>query len=138
MSWDVMVMKFPEGFDGDFENLSEDWEPEDICTHDYLKNEIKKLFPAIDNDDTTWMTLDEETFSMEFNVGDDDPINCITLHVRGTGQEALKSIKMFCEKLNCQALDTTESEIIDFNEETNKGFSEWQEYRDKVINKKNE
>lgn len=81
------------------------------------------------------MTLNEETFSIEFNVGDNDPIKYFTLHVRG-GQESLKSIKIFCEKFGCKALDTTENKIIDFNEESSNGLYKWKEYRDKIIHMK--
>ena len=136
MSWDVIIMKVPESFTGDFDELPEDWMPGNICTHKYLKNEIIKLFPKINNDDSSWMMLDEETYSIEFNVGEDDPINTITLHVRGD-DKALESIKIFSEKLYCKALDTTEGEIIDFSDEPNKGFSKWREYRNKVLNKEN-
>ena len=135
MSWDVVVMKFPAGFDGDWESLPDDFEAEAICTHEYLKNEIKKVLPEINNDDTAWMVLNGGSYSIEFNAGDDDPVRCITLYVRG-GDEALKAIKLFCEKLACQAFDTSGGGIIDFNEEANKGFSEWRQYRDKVTNKK--
>jgi hypothetical protein len=127
MSWDVIVMKFPKDFDGNLENLPQDFEPENICTREYFETEIKKIFPKIN-----YETLNEDTFSIEFNIGEDDPIQTISLQIRGDNK-ALKSIKMICEKFNCQALDTTKCEIIDFTKETNEGFSEWQEYRNKVI-----
>lgn len=137
MSWDVVVMKFPENFNNDWDNVPKDFKPETICTHEHLKNEIKKLLPNINHDDPSWMVLNGETYSIEFNVGADDPINCIMLHVRG-GDEALQAIKIFCEKFNCDALDTTEGKCIDFNEKSNKGFSAWRKYRDKVLNITNE
>jgi hypothetical protein len=37
MSWDVIIMKIPESFTGDFDELPEDWMPENICTHKYKK-----------------------------------------------------------------------------------------------------
>jgi hypothetical protein len=78
--------------------------------------------------------LDEDTFSIEFNIGEDDPIRNISLHVRG-GDEALKAIKRLCERFDCLAFDTTKCAIVDFAEETNGGFSEWREYRDQVLHK---
>ena len=84
MSWDVLIMRFPEGFDGDFDETPDDWEPEILFTQDYFEEKIKKI----------------------------------------------------CEKFKCQALDTTESKLIDFNEETNTGFTQWREYRNKVLKNK--
>ena len=133
MSWDVTLMKLPDNFDGNWENLPEDFEPKIMCTQEYLQKEIKKLFPNINNDDPTWMILDEETFSIEFNVGNNDPINSIMLHVRGE-QEALKAIKIFSEKFNCSAIEIDGGRIIDFTAEINEGFSEWQKYRDQIVN----
>jgi hypothetical protein len=36
MSWDVYIMRFPEGFNGDFNKIPEDWEPEELFTLDYF------------------------------------------------------------------------------------------------------
>ena len=134
MSWDVVIMRFPEGFDGDFEKMPDNWEPETLFTQDYFEEEIKKIFPNIIGD-KTWLTLNAETYSIEFNIGDDKSITNIMLHVRG-GNDALKAIEKICKKFNCQALDTTESKLIDFNKETNEGFSSWRKYRDSVIKNK--
>ena len=133
MSWDVVIMRFPEGFSGDFEEMSDNWEPENMFTQDYFEVEIKKLFPDISGD-KTWMTLNAKKYSIEFNIGDNDPINNIMLHVRG-GNEALQAIEMVCKKFNCKALDTTESKLIDFSEEKNKGFESWRNYKDNVLKK---
>ena len=131
MSWDVIIMRFPEGFDGDFDKMPDDWEPETLFTQGYFEEEIKKIFPNIIGD-KTWLTLNAETYSIEFNVGEDDLISNIMLHVRG-GNDALKAIEEICKKFNCQALDTTESKLIDFSEEINEGFESWKKYRDNVI-----
>jgi hypothetical protein len=131
MSWDVVIMRFPEGFDGDFEEIPDDWEPENLFTQNYFEEEIKKVFPNIIGD-KTWMTLNAETFSIEFNIGGDDPVNSITLHIRG-GDEAIQVIGTICKKFNCQALDTTECKLIDFDKETNEGFTQWRAYKDKVM-----
>ncbi|MDR0525812.1 MAG: hypothetical protein LBG90_08090 [Spirochaetaceae bacterium] len=104
--------------------------------YNFFINEIKKIFPYINSNDENWLILDEETFSIEFNVGEDDPINNIMLHVRGE-DEALKAIGLVCKKINLQAFDTTESKIIDFDKETNEGFTQWREYKNNVLNKYN-
>jgi hypothetical protein len=132
MSWDVWVAKFPDGFDGNFDNISDDWEPEELFTHDIFIKEIKRIFPNIDDDDENWLILDDGTFSIEFNIGKDDPITCIMLHVRG-GNEAIKAIGLLCKTFNLQALDTTEVNLIDFDKEANDGFTQWREYRDRVM-----
>ena len=82
------------------------------------------------------MTLNAETYSIEFNIGEDESIKDIMLHVRG-GNDALKAIEEICRKFNCQALDTTESKLIDFSKETNEGFESWRNYKDNVLKKNN-
>jgi len=124
-------MKLPDDFTGDFDEMPKDWMPENLCTHESLKSIIEEVFPTVNTDDTSWMTLNDKTYSIEFNVGDADPITTITLHVRGN-DEALQSIRNISEKLNCKAFDTTEGEIINFSEKPNKGFLKWRNYRDKV------
>ena len=44
MSWDVIITRFPEGFDGDFDKIADDWEPETLFTQDFFENEIKNYF----------------------------------------------------------------------------------------------
>ncbi|MDR1877775.1 MAG: hypothetical protein LBQ84_09150 [Flavobacteriaceae bacterium] len=135
MSWDVLIMRFPEDFKG-FNDLPDKWEPEELFTHNFFATEIKILFPKINDADKNWITLKEETFSIEFNTGDDDdPISHIMLHVRG-GDEALKVIELLCKKFNVQAFDTTEGEIINFENKPTKGFTQWRKYKDTVLKKK--
>jgi DNA-dependent RNA polymerase auxiliary subunit epsilon len=87
-----------------------------ICTHKHLKQEIKKLFPTIDCEHTTWMTLKDKYYVIEFITELADPINKIMARVRG-GKEALKPLKIFCEAFNCQAVDTSECSLIDFTKD---------------------
>jgi hypothetical protein len=54
------------------------------------------------------------------------------LQVRG-GDEALTAIKTLYERFGYQALDTTKYAIMDVAEETCEGFTQWREYRDKVV-----
>jgi hypothetical protein len=129
-----MVMRFPEGFDGNFDDIPDEWELEELFTHEFFVKEIKKIFPNINDADENWLVLIEETFSIEFNIGEDEPISNIMLHVRG-GDEAVKAIGSLCKEFNLQALDTTDSKIIDFNKKTNDGFTQWREYKNNVLKK---
>jgi hypothetical protein len=129
MSWDVIIMRFPEGFNDNFDNIQDEWEAEELFTQEFFSSEMKKLFPNINGE-----ALDEETFSIEFYIGEDDPITCITLHVRG-GDEAIKAIELICRRFDLQAFDTTKCKIIDFSKETNDGFTQWREYKNSVLKK---
>jgi hypothetical protein len=87
MSRDVIAMKFPKDFDGDLGNLPHDFEPENICTRAYFETEIKKIFLDINGE-----TLNGDTLSIEFDIGEDEPLQTISLRVKG-GDDALKAIK---------------------------------------------
>jgi hypothetical protein len=139
MSWDVFLMKLPEGFDDSLEDLPDDFEEEDICTYEYLIDEIKNLFPhnsAEFDDDSRCLVLIEKTYSIEFDFGKSDPINHISLSIRGDN-DALKPIELFCERFNCSAVDSDTGEIIKFSDNSNKGFSKWQEYENRVVDEYN-
>jgi hypothetical protein len=96
MVTDLLLLKIPE--------KSTLFERKSICTHRQLKQEIKKLFPNIDSEHTTWMTLKEKGYVIEFIIELTDPIDRIMVRIRG-GKEGLQAIKIFCENFNCETLD---------------------------------
>ena len=53
------------------------------------------------------------------------------LHIRGS-ERALDAIKKIVLYTGWKALDTSAGDFIDFNNNPDKGFSQWREYRNKV------
>ncbi len=75
-----------------------------------------------------------EGFSLEFNIGKDDPVETIMLHVRGGG-DAIAAMLKFCQPNNWSLFDCSTSEFIDPENPSQEGWEGFQEFRDKVVKK---
>jgi hypothetical protein len=129
VSWDVLIMKVPAGV-----KKMEDLPPEFdhvLCALTELPDRLRSVFPEIDLTDPTWGDLEGADYSIEFNIGKEDPCEAIMLHVRG-GQGAFEPIRKLCTLTGWAALD--DGEFIDFSaDDAAKGFNAWRDYRDRVI-----
>jgi len=76
--------------------------------------------------------LNGDGFSIEFNVGDDDPIDNMMLHVRGGG-DAIAAIMSFVTPMGWSALDCSTGEFLDPAAPSDEGWKGFRAYRDKVI-----
>ncbi|GAK57177.1 hypothetical protein U27_04142 [Candidatus Vecturithrix granuli] len=131
MSWDVLFQDVPQNIDS-VGKIPENFTPHALCSRKYFEDMVVALFPNIDNNDTSWMILQEESYSIEFNSGKDDPMESVMLHVRGD-EKALNAIKKICEYTGWKALDCSLGEFIDFDRNPDEGFSKWRNYRNEVI-----
>jgi hypothetical protein len=82
MSWDVFIMKTPD----EIKSVSEI--PKDYClpplgTLSDILDMLKELLPDIDFSDPHWGVLATETYSIEFNIGNEDPVESLMLLIRG-------------------------------------------------------
>ena len=118
MSYPVILLWFPDDFNGNLDELPDNWEPANIITQDYFANEVKKLFPnmkvidniSISSDDSFLIT--DETSTIEFHFNDKEPMAYLNLELRGNAIDAVEKI---CKKFGCHAIDD-DGELIDFNE----------------------
>jgi len=62
-----------------------------------------------------WGLYIKDELAIECNVGEDDPVMHIMLHVRGGG-DAIATIARFVVPLGWSALDCSTSEFIDFDD----------------------
>lgn len=135
MSWDVFIMK--EKYD--FEAPEEEQPPvPPLGQRDDIIAKLSRAIPQLDYRDKAWGILEGEGFSIEFNTGDEEFVDSIMLHVRGGGA-VMETIRLICETLEAYALDTSDTNYIDF-EETGAAEQSWeqfQKYRDRVNNRDN-
>jgi hypothetical protein len=133
MSWDVMVFntrgKVPPSL---AEFQESDCEPLGPAAE--VRERIAALLPGVDWSDPTWGLYAGNGFSIEFNVGDDDPIDNVMLHIRGGG-DAIAAIVMFARPLGWSALDCSTSEFLDLDHPSQEGWEGFQAFRDKIIKK---
>lgn len=131
MSWDLMIFntrgKRPPPIE-DFEET--DFEP--LGPAAVVRQKLSELLPGIDWSDPTWGTYRGDGFSIEFNVGEDDPIDDIGLRVVGGG-DAVAAIVTFARPLGWSALDESTGEFLDLENPSQAGWDGFQAYRDKVM-----
>ena len=129
MSWDVVIMNVPEGIESPAE-LPDDFES-NLGTAESFLSLLNSLFPEIDLSDPTWGILDGPDFSIEFSIGENDPIESVMLHVRGSDQ-AIQPIQRLCQAGSWRALDMGDGEFIDFSAEPAAGLESWRDLRDEA------
>jgi len=132
MSWDVLLIR-PRNPTASVAELSDKDDVLPLGPLSSVLTELAAALPTLDLSDPTWGRLDSETFSIEFNIGDQDPVDTVMLHVRG-GDEALASVRAAAAALACAVLDCSEGEFIDWNDDDPAaGLARWRAYRNQVV-----
>jgi hypothetical protein len=131
MSWDVMIFNLGGKMPPALEQL-QDGDIVPLGLAGDVRQRISGLLGGVDWSDPSWGFYGGEGFSIEFNVGKDDPIPNMMLHVRGGG-DAIAAITRFAKPLGWSALDCSTSEFLDLEKPSQAGWEGFQAYRDKVI-----
>jgi hypothetical protein len=130
VSWDVVILQVPEGVESPAE-LPDDFDSNLGSAESFLRL-LKSLFPEIDLSDPAWGILDGPEFSIEFSIGEKDPVDSVMLHVRGSGQ-AVEPIQSLCKAGGWRALDMSDGEFIDFSAAPEAGLEAWRGLRDEAV-----
>jgi len=93
---------------------------------------LHTAIPDLDLSDPTWGILDGDGYSIEFNIGADDPLDAIMLHVRGDDR-VITVIQHLCEQTGWRAIDIGNGRYIDFAHEPTAGLQIWRTNRDQLI-----
>jgi len=132
MSWDVMVYNYDGSPPQDFADLPKDHKPDPLGSASNVREAISKQLRGVDWSDCTWGIFKGDGFSIEFNTGEDDPIDSIMLHVRGGG-DAITAMLQFAIPNKWSLFDCTTGEFIDPENPSEEGWKGFQAFRDKVI-----
>ncbi|MFG3092849.1 hypothetical protein [Streptomyces sp. CAI-85] len=129
MSWDVLLLRLPEGV-GSLHELPADCTSAPLGRQSDVLVTVKQAVPEVDLSDPTWGELSGLTWSIELNIGS-DPVDSIMLHVRGSGDDALRPVFRLAEALRCKVLDLTEGDLIVPGQAS--GWRAFQRFRDRVV-----
>ncbi len=129
MSWDVTVLHLREKLESVGDLNDENTLPLGAASD--VREAISAALPTVDWSDPTWGGYLGEGFSIEFNMGNDDPIQDMMLHVRGGG-DAISAIMRFVVPNGWVALDCSTSEFLDPANPSDAGWADFQELRDQV------
>lgn len=120
MSWDVLLLRLP-GHVTSMEDVRSDDGTPPLGRKPWVLGAVHP----------TWGQVEGPGWSIELNIGSDDPVDSIMLHVRGSGDDALAPIFRLAAELGCRVLDCSEGDLISSPGETS-GWHAFQEFRDRV------
>lgn len=132
MSWDLSVQDW--GNVKTLDEIPDDFQPQPIGTRTKIIEQIKEVEPTVNFKDESWGILENDQFSIEFNLGDDELLKSFAMHVRGN-ELAIPCIGNILKHLNPRAKDGSTPEFFDMNNAI-KSLQNWIEFRNKVLRNK--
>ena len=83
MSWDVFALDLPSGIKS-IDEIPEGWSPAPLGKRTDIIAKICALYPEASFDDgLSWSSLRLSGVGIEFNLGEDEEVECLGKHVRG-------------------------------------------------------
>jgi len=132
MSWDIFIQDIPKTAQS-VRDIADDFTPRALGTRAEVLRRIQEVVPSADFSDPSWGTFDGPGFSVEFNVGDGDEVECVALHVRG-GDAAAGFVADLLGRCGWRAFDTA-SESGFFDPATAlESLQKWRAYRNQILN----
>jgi hypothetical protein len=128
MSWDVVVLNY-----GGRSLPTPDADPVGpLGLAAQVRRRIAKHLPGVDWSESAWGIYEGDGFTIEFNAGDDDPIDSMMLRVRGEG-DAIAALLRFANPNGWSLLDCSTSEFLDQENPSAEGWDGFQSFRDRAI-----
>jgi hypothetical protein len=131
MSWDLYAMKLPPGAQS-VDAIAKDYTPPPIAPRDEVIGAIRAAVPGADFSDPAWGQIVTPTAAIEVNLGDDDPVESLALHVRGAGDEVLGLLAAILEAVGVRAIDASSGDVFD-PATAGASWEAWQAYRRRVV-----
>ena len=131
MSYDFCVQDLPEGASS-VDEIPADFAPSPLGPRQSIVEGILDVLPMADFSEPTWGRFDTDGWSIEINIGEQDPCRSFMLHVRG-GLEAIGAVAAILERLGFRALDASEGGIFSADQASEDSFGKWREYRKQVV-----
>jgi hypothetical protein len=130
MSYDVFIFKFPESYSS-VSLLPQDLEAEPLGSAAQVRAAIDQVFDGTNWNDPTWGLWHGDLGSIEFGVGQENPVSCLALHIRAH-DAVMAGVVSLCRENGWQAMDGGE-DFVEQRSQPADGLNAWRAYRDKVI-----
>lgn len=118
MSWDVVIHT-----EGDIAPLG---------TSGEVRNAVSGTLPSVRWSDDHWGSVTDGELSLEFNLGSEEPVGSMMIHVRGAG-DPMPGIVDLCKAQGWAATDLTTGEEIDLLNPSSEGWSSFVAFRSEVV-----
>ena len=103
MSWDIVIMKFPRPYSSP-DDVPDDEPGLPLGSRDEVHAKVSAIFEDTDWGDPVWGVWERGSDSIEFNLGEDDPVGDLMLHVRA-GEAVVPLIVALCRDNGLQGID---------------------------------
>ncbi|MFD5097374.1 hypothetical protein [Streptomyces albidochromogenes] len=130
MSWDVILLRLPDDVTS-VQEIPADFTPAPLGRRGDVLAAVTQAVPDVDLSDPEWGEIANPTWSIELNIGSEDPVESLMLHIRGSGDDVLTPVLRLAEALRCKALDCAEGGLITPGQAS--GWHAFQQFRDRVM-----
>lgn len=127
MSWDVLLLNYG----GLIPKTGEEPSALPLGKRSWVCKRIARVLPQVNWTDPTWGIFDSGGALVEFNMGDEDPVESIMLHVRASG-DVVPLLHQLATANGWAILDMSSGEFLTPEEDSN-SWDEFQEFRDRVL-----
>ena len=115
-------------------DIPDDFQPAPLGRRADVIAQICEVIPDADFSNPDWGVFEGDGFSIEFQMGDEEICQSITLLVRGDGSPT-PLIGALLDRLKARGIDCQTSEFFDI-EAARTSCGSWQRYRDQIIGAK--
>lgn len=112
--------------------MPEDWKGEALGTCAEVRALISKAIPEVDWTDPAWGVVELGDASLEFNIGEGEPIDGIMIHARGDGG-VVKVLFSLAEATGWFFLDCSEGEWFHHMANPDASWEAFRQFRDKIF-----
>ena len=131
MSWDISIRKFSRIY-ASVEEISNEEHGVPLGSRSEVHAAVSGVFEGTDWSDPTWGKYDAPFGSIEFNLGQVEPIGGFMLHVRAS-EAVVAPIVDLCLRHGWQALDVSNGTFLEQSPVPEVGLREWLSYRNRVL-----
>lgn len=130
MSWDISIMDLPREATS-VADIPDDFQPAVLGSRSELIKTIKSVVPTADFSDPSWGEIVTPDFVIEVNIGRDEVVDSIMLHIRGA-DGAVGLVADLLATMGRRAIDCQTGEFFDPSAAA-ESFAAWRSYRDRVV-----
>lgn len=131
MSWDIFFVA-ADAPPAPSARMPEDWFSRPIGTCADLRERLSGLFPGTDWTDPAWGVYEGERFTLEFNIGENDPCDGFAVHVRGRG-DAVDAVRRIAEVPGWYGADPVQGEWLHHTADPGAGWRAFQNFRSDLV-----
>ncbi|WP_411078034.1 hypothetical protein [Streptomyces sp. cmx-10-25] len=129
MSGDVLLLPLPADI-ASIDDLPADHEPPPVGSRSDVRAALEAAVPGVDLTDPARGELLGPAGVIELNIGEDDPVESVMLHVRGGTDDVLPMIFRIARALGCRPFDRAGDLLADGDAA---GWHAFRAFRDRAL-----